>query len=112
MLQLKSYKGYEGYVRSIDPEDNVIAGRVAGIRDVVSFVGSTPAELQQEFERSINEYLAVCAEQGKRPDKPASGTFQVRVGPDLHRKAAMFAESRHKSLNAVVVEALEALVKV
>jgi predicted HicB family RNase H-like nuclease len=110
MLQLKPYKGYDGYVHAIDPDDNVISGRVAGIRDVVTFVASTPADLQREFEISVDDYLTFCAEQGKEPDRPASGTFQVRVGRELHRKAAMFAESHHKSLNAVVVEALEALV--
>ena len=110
MLQLNPYKGYEGYVHSIDADENVIVGRVAGIRDIVTFVASTPAELQREFHISVDEYLAHCAETGKAANKPANGVFQVRVPPELHRRAAMKAEARKQSLNSLVVEAIEAVV--
>jgi predicted HicB family RNase H-like nuclease len=110
MLQLKPYKGYDGYIRTIDPDENLMVGRVAGIRDVVTFVAATPADLQREFQASIDAYLTLCAEKGTKPNKPANGVFQVRVGSELHRKAAMRAEARQQSLNAFVVEALEAAV--
>ena len=110
MLQLKPYKGYEGYIRSVDTDDNVFVGRVAGIRDIVTFVASTPVELQREFQLSLDVYLAHCAENGLTPNKPANGVFQVRVPPELHRRAAMKAEARKQSLNSLVVEALEAVV--
>jgi predicted HicB family RNase H-like nuclease len=112
MLQLKPYKGYEGYVHSVDADENVIVGRVAGIRDIVTFVASTPAVLQTEFHTSVDEYLLHCAEKGKVPNKPANGVFQVRVSPELHRRAAMKAEARKQSLNSLVVEAIEAMVGV
>ncbi|MDB5096505.1 MAG: hicB [Cyanobacteria bacterium RYN_339] len=110
MLQLKPHRGYEGYIRTVNPDDNVLVGRVAGIRDMVSFVASTPAQLQREFEASVDEYPAVCLEPNAQPNKPASGTFQVRVGQEIHRRAAAKAEARNQSLNALVTEVLEAAV--
>lgn len=109
-VQLQPYKGYEGYIHTVDLEDNVLVGRVAGIRDLVTFVGPTLADLQHEFQISLDTYLEHCAEQGKKPNKPANGIFQVRVSPELHRRAAMKAEARKQSLNSLVVEALEAAV--
>jgi predicted HicB family RNase H-like nuclease len=109
-IQLQPYKGYEGYIHTADHEDNVLVGRVAGIRDIVTFVGSTLADLQREFQLSLDTYLEHCAGQGKKPNKPANGVFQVRVSPELHRRAAMKAQARKQSLNSWVVEALEAAV--
>ena len=110
-LTLKPYKGYHAVVHKIDLEENLIAGRVAGLtRDMVTFYASTPAELQREFEASLDAYLESCAEDGVSPEKPASGVFQVRVSPDTHRKLITKAQLRHESLNAVVAEALEASV--
>src|ERR1035437_10314357 len=100
MLQLKPYKGYEGYIRSVDTDDNVFIGRVAGIRDIVTFVASTPVELQHEFHVSVDVYLAHCAENGLSPNKAANGVFQVRVSPELHHKASIRAEARKQSLNS------------
>jgi predicted HicB family RNase H-like nuclease len=62
MITELTYKGYEGYVHSIDVAANEINGRVAGIRDIVTFFASNPADLQREFEISLDTYLAFCAE--------------------------------------------------
>jgi predicted HicB family RNase H-like nuclease len=110
-LTLKPYKGYHAVIHQIDLDANLIAGRVAGLtRDLVTFYASTPADLQREFEAGLNAYLEGCAEDGVTPEKPASGVFQVRVPPDIHRKLITKAQLRRESLNAVVAEALEAAV--
>jgi predicted HicB family RNase H-like nuclease len=105
MLTLKSYKGYEGYIRTADNETGDLVGRVAGIRDVVSFVGRTIPELQREFEASVDDYLEQCEEDGVEPNRPASGRFNVRLDPQVHRRAACLAEARGESLNDFAVRA-------
>ena len=45
------YRGYEAIVE-FDAEDRVFHGRVAGLRDVVTFAGESVAELEQQYELS------------------------------------------------------------
>jgi predicted HicB family RNase H-like nuclease len=63
--------------------------------------------LESNFRAALDEYLAFCAAEGKTPDQPFKGSFNIRVGPDLHKRAALFAEAHHQKLNAVVSKALE-----
>ena len=58
---------YKGYIGTVEPEDGIFFGRVAGLRDVVTFEGSTYAEVEQAFRDSIDDYLAFCAEASDRP---------------------------------------------
>ena len=46
-----------------------------------------------------------CAELGKKPDQPFKGTFNVRISPELHRKAVL--ASSDNSLNAFVSDAIQ-----
>lgn len=100
-----TYKGYTG-IFQYDPDADVFHGEVAGIRDVVTFEGRSIDELRQALADSVEVYLQVCAEDGVEPQKPASGTLSVRLGPDLHGKASVAAKSKGKSLNAFVSEAV------
>jgi predicted HicB family RNase H-like nuclease len=45
--------------------------------------------------------------EGRTPNKPFKGSFNVRLRPELHMKAAMFAEERDMKLNAVINDALQ-----
>jgi len=98
-----SYKGYEG---TIEPslEDDLLYGKIAFIRDLVTYEAKTVQELEAEFKVSVDEYLDDCKEVGKDPDKPFKGVFNVRTGPDLHRSAVMAAKGQ--SLNAFVCDAI------
>jgi len=80
---------------------------VVGLRDVVTFQGTTVAEARREFEASVDAYLALCAARGEAPEKPYSGKFVVRVKPEFHRTLAAEAETRGTSLNALVETALK-----
>jgi len=51
--------------------------------------------------------LELCAQEGKEPEKPFKGSFNVRTGSELHRKATLFARAKGTNLNKVVAEALE-----
>ncbi len=96
------YKGYHG---TIEPnlEDDTLFGKLAFIRDLVTYEARTLKALEKQFKISVNDYLADCEEHGKTPDKPFKGSFNIRSGPDLHREAALRAKG---SLNAFVVEAI------
>jgi len=55
---------------------------------------------------AVDEYLNVCIELGKEPEKSYKGTFNVRIDPALHRQLVVYSSSHGKSLNAVVAEAI------
>jgi predicted HicB family RNase H-like nuclease len=100
------YKGYFGRAEW-DNEVNLFHGDVTGTRDAITFVGKTPAELATEFVNSVEDYLAMCAESGKQPEKPFSGRFVVRIKPEVHRKLSAIAEHSKSSLNQLISDVLE-----
>jgi predicted HicB family RNase H-like nuclease len=85
----------------------VFHGKIAGIRDIVTFEGDCVSAIEANFRAAVDEYLDFCGEQGKEPDKPFSGSFNVRTGRELHRRVALYAEQHGQKLNSVVKEALE-----
>lgn len=64
------------------------------------------------FHASIDDYLELCREIGKEPNREYRGTFNIRVPVELHREAAMEAEAKGISLNQFVTEALRQYVAV
>lgn len=99
------YKGYIGKVE-FDDEADLFHGEVINLRDVITFQGQSVQELRQAFQESIDDYLAFCAERGEEPEKPFSGTFTLRIPPELHRDVALQAKMVNKSLNSWVTELL------
>jgi predicted HicB family RNase H-like nuclease len=104
------YKGYTG-VFEFDPSIDAFHGRVVGLRDVVTFQGRSLDDLRREMAESVEDYLELCAEVGKEPERPYRGEFLVRTTPELHRAAAIEAESSGMSLNAWVEETITSVVK-
>jgi predicted HicB family RNase H-like nuclease len=100
------YKGYTGVVE-LDEESEILFGRVIGLRDVITFRGSTVVEVIQAFHDSVDDYLEFCAERGESPEKPYSGQFILRINPRLHGAMAHAAEVQGASLNALIEETLE-----
>lgn len=96
------YKGYAGRAE-YDDEAGVFHGEIIGLRDVITFQGTNVEELETEFRESINIYLDWCEEEGVDPDRPVSGQFRLRVGPDLHRSIAMTCEMAGESINSWVI---------
>ncbi len=103
---MMEYKGYRAAVQ-FDYEEHVFHGRVLDTRDVIFFEGTSVEQLIEEFHFSIDDYLAVCAERGREPDKPFSGRIPLKVSSKLHRAATAAAKAEGKSLNAWVAEAIE-----
>lgn len=105
---MKHFK-YKGYLGSVEPDfdNNILYGKLAFIGDLVTYEAETLAELEQEFKTSVDLYLQACAEDGKKPDTPFKGVFNVRLDPDLHRRVAEMALEEDLSLNAFVNRTLE-----
>lgn len=99
---------YKGYAARIDYSDDngCFVGRVAGIRDLITFHGETVAELRRAFEEAVDFYLTTCAERGETPNKPYSGKLMLRLPPEVHARAAMMAAAHGKSLNQWAAEVL------
>lgn len=103
---MMEYKGYIGKVE-FDDEANLFHGEVINLRDVITFQGESVQEIRQAFQESVDDYLAFCAERQEEPEKPFSGTFTVRVPPELHRNIYLQARLANKSLNSWVSELFE-----
>ncbi len=58
------YKGYNGQV-TYDEEAKLFHGEVVGLRDVITFQGTSVVELEQAFKDSVDEYLDFCKELGR-----------------------------------------------
>ena len=100
------YKDYTGSIEA-SLEDRLLHGRVLFIVDTVSYEGSNFDELENSFHEAIDEYIAHCVRIGKNPNKPMSGSFNVRIGQELHRKAAIRAAMEKVSLNDLVKRSVE-----
>lgn len=106
MKDMMEHKGYFGSVQYSD-DDEVFYGKVAFVRALISYEGESVKELKQAFREAIEDYLELCKTEGKKPDVPFKGTFNVRTGQELHREAAIYAEKHDTNLNTVVKEALQ-----
>jgi predicted HicB family RNase H-like nuclease len=102
---LLSYKGYVGSAE-ISHEDECLVGQVLYVDDLIMYDGGTYSELKKAFEDSVDDYLELCAKVGKSPNKAYSGSFNVRIGPDLHSKAARAAADAGITLNDFVRSAV------
>ncbi len=86
----------------------VCRGKILFIKDLVTYESANPANLQQEFEAAIDDYLETCELLKREPAKPFRGQFNVRIPRELHRAAALRAVEDGLALNDVVVRALDA----
>lgn len=103
---MMKYKGYIGQVE-YDSDAKLFHGEVIGLKDTITFQGTTVAELEREFKKSIDVYLEWCKELNEKPEKTFSGKLHIRMNPDLHAHLALEAEKRGVSLNDLVNEKLQ-----
>lgn len=100
---------HDGYVATIELDESagLFHGEVVNTRDVLIFQGRTFDELRTAFADTIADYIEWCRERGKEPERPFSGTFTLRLSPELHRRIAAAAARSGKSVNSYVAETLE-----
>jgi len=110
MNDMMQYKDYFGSIHYND-EDKIFYGQVEYIRSLISFEGENVASLRASFEEAVDDYLDLCEEKGIERELPFNGSFNVRIGSQLHRHAALFAQHRGVNLNKVMTDALERYLK-
>lgn len=106
---MMKYKGYIGHVE-YDDEAKIFHGEVVGLKDIITFQGSSVEELEQAFKDSVEDYLAWCKKRKEKPEKTFSGTFNLRIPPDLHARLALQAKSLGVSLNSFIAQTLNQVV--
>ncbi|NKB70958.1 MAG: toxin-antitoxin system HicB family antitoxin [Candidatus Latescibacteria bacterium] len=106
MKDMMTYKGYTGSAH-YDDQDRIFHGKIEFIRSLVSYEGTDVDSLRAAFEEAVADYLELCRQEGQAPEQPFKGSFNVRAGSHLHRKATLYAKEKGTNLNQVVNEALE-----
>nr|VFK24544.1 MAG: Predicted nuclease of the RNAse H fold, HicB family [Candidatus Kentron sp. LPFa] len=105
-MNTMSHKGYVARIE-YDERDDIFVGRILGIQSIIGFHARTVTQLCSELEKSIDDYLAECEEDGVEPEKPVSGRLLLRVPLEVHRKALIAAQTTGKSLNRWATEVLQ-----
>ena len=100
---------YKNFIGSVEfsESDKILYGKVLGIRGLISYEGETVEELEKDFQDGIEHYLSVCEDEGIKPQKSFTGSFNVRVPSDLHGLAVVKAKQEGVTLNAFVKSAIE-----
>ena len=104
------YKGYTGSIE-YSKEDGLLYGKVLGIQGLISYEGTTGFELEADFIDAIDTYIVECKKNNVDPEKPFKGSFNVRISPKLHQKAALLAMKDKMSLNSFVAESIRERIK-
>lgn len=99
---------YRDYVGSIEVsiEENTLYGKILHIEDLITYESGNVTGLHEAFINAVDEYLKFCNEHDKQPDVPFKGSLNVRIGADLHRKAAIAARSKGLTLNDFIKTAV------
>jgi len=106
MKDIVQYKEFIGSVH-FDSDDEVFYGKIEGINDLVTFEGRSVSEIKESFEEAVEDYITICKKTGKQIHKSFKGNFNVRITPDLHKKAVNKSQILGISLNKLVQKALE-----
>jgi predicted HicB family RNase H-like nuclease len=106
-IDVLTYKGFIGSVH-FSAADDLFFGKVEGIDDLISFEGTSVQELKNAFHYVIDEHIKDCERENIPAQKSYKGSFNLRLSPDLHRRAAVAAKAHGSTLNAFVKGAIEA----
>lgn len=102
-----TYKHYRARV-TYDAVEMVLRGRVEGLAEHVTFESRKTDAVEAAFQQAVDDYLARCAREGRRPDREYRGCFNVRIHPSCHRELAMLAfEHPWETINSLVERAVK-----
>lgn len=106
MSSVMEYNGYHAKVE-YDDKDNIFVGTVLGLNDTLAFHGKSVDELRNSFKNCIEDYIDLCKEIGKQPEKEFRGVFNIRISPESHREAAIEAAKDGVTMNQFVADSID-----
>lgn len=104
------YKGYHARVE-FNSVSLILHGKIEGINDLVTFESDSVSEIENEFHKAVDDYLAFCENIGQSPDKEYRGSFNIRITPELHKKLVEISFLQNESLNSTVEKAIDLYVQ-
>jgi predicted HicB family RNase H-like nuclease len=106
-IDVLTYRGFIGSVH-FSAADDLFFGKIEGIDDLISFEGDSVQELKAAFHYVVDEHIKDCERENLPVEKSYKGSFNLRLTPELHRRAAIAAKAQGSTLNAFVKGAIEA----
>lgn len=110
MKDAMKYKGFLGSVE-VSISEKIIHGKLLFINDLITYEAQTLEELEKEFESAAEDYLETCQTLGREPRKPFSGTFNVRIGAELHQQLGEYSILAGGSINDVIKKSIKMYLK-
>ena len=105
MKDVITYKDFIGSVH-FAAEDKVFYGKIEGINDLITFEGETVKQLEESFKFMVDKHIKDCKKNNLPLEKSYRGNLNIRLTPELHKKAAHNAALRGISLNQYINEAI------
>jgi len=104
--KILEHNGFQGSLE-FSLENNILYGKILNIDDLVSYEADDVNGLMSAFKEAIEDYLETCNQLGVEPNRPFSGSFNIRIGKSLHREAVKQAAREGKSLNDLIKDAID-----
>jgi predicted HicB family RNase H-like nuclease len=106
---MKNILHYKDFIGSVffSEKDDCFFGKIEGIEDLITFEGQNVKELKAAFREATEDFIELCKSTGKPLHKSYKGSFNIRISPDLHKKAAQKSMMLGISLNKFVQKAIE-----
>jgi predicted HicB family RNase H-like nuclease len=106
MKDILTYKDFIGSVH-FSNEDEIFYGKIEEIDDLITFEGKSVSELKKSFKESVDDYISLCEKFNKPQLKSFKGSFNIRIHPELHRKAFRKSLILGISLNQFIQSVIE-----
>lgn len=90
VFPLLKYKGYTARPE-YSAEDHIFYGTILEISDMVDFQAENAEDLENEFHKAVDDYLAFCAEIGKIPQRERHSMKMITV-PELEANLEKYVE--------------------
>ena len=110
MNAVMEYKGYLGSIE-YSQDDNVMYGKVMGIKSLILYEGETISELKTEFENMVDDYLELCESTGTEPEVPIDDEIYITLDPEIRRDANKLIQSQNISFNKLIEMSLKETLK-
>lgn len=105
-METMKYKDFLGSVE-ICLKDKCLHGKILFINDLVTYEAADLNLIKKEFVEAVDDYIETCESLKIEPFKFFSGSFNVRIGSELHQKLATYAVKSNEKINTVVKNAIK-----